>query len=181
MARDFDFVRQRPNNQPAAPNQPVKPLPRSVVSLPRPGKKISVWIWVVIVFLLVAWVVFFYFLSLKPAAVSRNTAPTVSSGVASGGTAVLGAQTTNALTITLYNSGAGSLAVDALTQKLKTQGYTTQNSGDSQFQLDQTYIWYQPAYLNDVQKIQTLLGSKKVALRPYSGTGPYQILIQLGP
>ncbi len=132
--------------------------------------------------MVVAIAVVLYYVSVKPSPVSQQSTNTTTLAAPHTNTAVSGTQapTTDA-TVTLYNSGAGAEAVSALAGTLKQAGYTSQDLGDSQFQLDQTYIWYQAAYLSDVEKIQKLLEGKKVALRPYTGTGPYKILVQLGP
>lgn len=83
--------------------------------------------------------------------------------------------------VTVYTSGASQAAVTSFVASLNQVGFTAQNLGQSQFGLDQTYIWYQPAFQADAEKIGSLLGNKKVALRSYQGTGPYKILVQLGP
>lgn len=194
MARDLDFVSRKPVNRlepvaatapPAAAKTAVKPLPESILNRTKAKKptKLSTWVWLAVVLLIVAWAVFFYYLSIKPSSVSRQPANSVSAKPSPSADTLLGAQASAAeqVQVTLYNSGAGADAVNQLADTLKRAGYTSQNLGDSQFQLDQTYIWYQQAYLTDVQKIQALLPRKKVALRPYTGTGPYKILIQLGP
>lgn len=179
MAQDFDFRKRPVQSTPPA----TKSLPTSILNRDRTRnrKKIPVWVWAIIILLVVGWAVFFYYLSLKPAPVSQQPTSSVSAKTPAAATLLGGQATSDQPQVTLYNSGAGNAAVEVLATKLTSNGYTSQNLGESQFQLDQTYIWYQAAYLTDVQKIQTLLAGKKVALRPYNGTGPYKILVQLGP
>lgn len=178
MPRDLDF-RTRKKPRPVAVASSNQPKPNHLPSLRKAKKKslrpkIVLWLWAAVIFVVIAVAVFFYYESLKPAPVSQQPKPVS----AKTDTAVSASQLG---TVTLYNSGAGQDKTDALAKTLRAHKYSVQNLGDSEFQLDQTYIWYQAQYQTDAQTIQGLLGSKKVTLRQYAGTGPYKILVQLGP
>ncbi len=175
MARDFDF---RPKTKP--PSR-VNSLPGNVKASPMgQPKKRSVWlllVWLLLALVLVIAGTYYYLRSLKPTPVSNQSVPTSANKTQS---STVGGATTEPI-VTLYDSGAGAETVAALSEKLASVQLTSQSLGRSELTLDQTYIWYQAMYQGQAEQIARLLPGKKVTLRPYNGTGPYKILVQLGP
>lgn len=85
-----------------------------------------------------------------------------------------------ALTIDLYDGGAGANAATAVVSKLASGGYVVNNLGAAQFQYDKTYIWYQKGYADDANKLAALLKDRLVQVGESQTIGVFNILIYLG-
>ena len=82
--------------------------------------------------------------------------------------------------IQIYDSGAGKNVLQATVKKLEAAKFDVENLNDSQFQYDQTYIWYHKENLELAQQIAGLLSDRKVTLKESKTYGLFDILIWLG-
>lgn len=81
--------------------------------------------------------------------------------------------------IQIYNAGAGEEAVAAAIAKLAAEQLPVKNLGRSQFDFDQSFIWYQPEQEPRAQEIAAKLG-RQFTLKKSQIAGGFEILIYLG-
>lgn len=177
MARDFDFKRR-----PSAPSaQPVPVRPKITAALPKnpssqkllePPKKLS-WLVYLTVIIVVGVAVYLYYRSLQEPVTGTNT--TTSSAETSPATTAK-----TALTIKLYDGGAGQNTLDAVAKTLENKGYQVEKLGKSQFEYDQTYVWFTKEFSSDAQTISKLLVGRTVTLKESQVSGAFAVQIQLG-
>jgi|GEM_PF-3041552 len=195
MARDLDFIK-KPSNQPpisrGSTNFSVKPLttaptktvvapnqlpPRSTsVASPKNHRHWTIWILIVVCVILLVFGLLLY-KSARVALTPRVNPPTTQNTVVSGAKADEAAS--NAV-VQVYDSGAGTQVLNQTLSLLGNNKINAQSLSTSEFQYDRTYIWYQPAYLDEAQQVASLLKDRDVALRPSQITGSFTILVYLG-
>lgn len=175
MAKDLDFRTkqvQRPTQQPAS--DMFKALP---------PHKSKAWIWIVILVLIAVAAVFYW--QFKNSASTSKTPVAVSSLDTQEASAPTPTSTnkiaaTSSASVQVYDSGAGAEAVNEVVAKLKAVGYSAENLERSQFNYDQTYIWYRVGALPEAEKVKTILGERKVSLKETQISGSFDVLVLLG-
>ena len=183
MARDLDFRVRRSVVKPLVQSAPVKVAP------PNPKKTGSnTLLWTVLVLLLVAagigiWQ---FSVSTAPSVSSVKTPVTTKESLPPATTAptkvdssILSPQTSSPL-VQIYDSGAGSTAVNGLVDKLKALGYKVDNLDKSQFNYDRTYIRYRAGMQSEAEKIQSTMPDRLVSLKEVVSAGLFDILILYG-
>ncbi len=187
MARDLDFSRRRQVSRPVvtAPKK-ATPKPKVINEL---GSK-SVWLWIIII-LLVAVAIWAVWQSTRPISSTGSTstkpAPTSSQpqpdaslkGESANNSNLLSPQTSSP-TVLVYNSGAGTAAVNSLVDKLRLLGYKVNNLDKSQFNYDRIYIRYRQGMRVEAEKIQATLPEHLVSLKEVKSAGLFDILILYG-
>jgi len=85
-----------------------------------------------------------------------------------------------ALTIQLYDSGAGPDEVDRVKARLETLGYVVKNLGRSQFDYEVTYIWHRANREQEAKELAAILEGREIVLRQSQISGIFEVLIFLG-
>ncbi len=183
MARDLDFrVRRiRPQSQITTQETPTAPKESARIN----GSRL---LWIVILALLFAAAIgVWQFVTLStpagsslktPVPLERNTGlitpePTDSTNN------IFSPQSTAPI-VQVYDSGAGTAAVDELIDKLKALGYVAKNLDKSQFEYDRTYIRYREGMQVEAEKIQSTMPERLVSLKEVKSAGLFDILILYG-
>ena len=179
MARDLDFRVKR---------TVVKPLVQSMPVVSPTAKKTgsNVLLWTVLVLLLVAaGIGIWQFSASNTPSTSSVKTPVATKEVLPPATttkldsSILSPQTSSPL-VQIYDSGAGSTAVDSLVDKLKALGYKVDNLDKSQFNYDRTYIRYRAGMQSEAEKIQSTMPDRLVSLKEVVSAGLFDILILYG-
>jgi len=187
MARDLDFSPRRRK----VDNTPV--VAQATVSNRRPSeptdealivkKSISGWVWfliVVIVFGVSIWLGYLYYQRQSGAQISPTTSLSALNIGLNPITEDNVFNQTQSVSVQVYDSGAGTVAVGDIVTKLKGLGYQTENVNESQFKYDKTYIWYREGLLTEAKKIESVLSDRIVGLKETKIAGSFDILVLVG-
>jgi hypothetical protein len=183
MARDLDFkVRRTAGIPPAQPPQVATILPSNRKS----GSNTLLWTVLILLFIAAAIGIWQFASSTTPSTTSIKTPvatkevpPAKIPVVTKTDNSILSPETSS-LVVQVYDSGAGSTAVDALIDKLKALGYKVDNLEKSQFNYDRTYIRYRAGMQTEAEKIQSSMPDRLVSLKEVQSAGLFDILILYG-
>jgi hypothetical protein len=174
MAKDLDF---KPRRKPAtAQNQPAPVQSSKKV---RRETRAS-WSILLIVIGLVLIFTALYYQSLKTTSSATTINPLEAQDASTQSTNVPSTNDETGLVINVYDGGAGSEATEAAVKKLEESGYQVKNLGKSQLEYDQTYVWYQEEFSEEIQGITDLLSNRTITLKETKSFGVFDIQIQLG-
>lgn len=89
-------------------------------------------------------------------------------------------QAETTLVVQIYDSGAGSEAMEATIAKLTDSGFEVKNLGPSQFEYDKTYLWHRATFADQAKAIGQLLSEREVSYKETQLDGIFDLMIYLG-
>jgi len=186
MARDLDFARPRtvrPNSsapvRPPVTNQPSAPTPAPTKTRSRIG-------WLVVLLIILGLALLTIGIYYQTSRANRVSTPPISATKKTTSTAVpverdnILAGAKSEFSVQIYDSGAGKDTLNKVIKLLKDQHYDVVNLDQSQFNYDQTMIWYKKGFSAQAEKVADVLKNRDTKLTESSIGGVFDILIWLG-
>lgn len=170
MARDFDFVRRpvkktNPTATTAAPVRVAKPTPKTRRAWQRINtNKALIAVAILLIAVLMAVVAF----SLLTAN-NRTKTPTKTTEQTSATTEA----PLTALTVVVFDRGAGTQAVDAVVQQVEDLKLTAQAGDQAQFNYDKSYVYYSEGYKTEATMLSEKISQRKLILKESPNAGIY--------
>lgn len=168
MAKDMDFAPQRQRAS-TPKTSPILPKP--------PAKKSKLAIWLILFAVVLLALAFYWQFLGSESTTKKNIDNPVSQSSQS--KSILSPIDTG-LKVQVYDSGAGKEVLGTTVNKLKSSGYRVENMDSSQFNYDQSSIWYRKEDLDEAKKLIALFPERPFGLKEITMNGSFDLIVFLG-